>query len=227
MIIFPEHCKVERMVAKEKIYSNGKVSDKIKAKFVEQVKHITWSYKLASISLHIPERDGVNEIQIFTIELRKQGCDADVLKAIDTAIPFPIFFVLKFENSENLVATHKKIIDNVVVGSSIVEYFNTGWYLDSSEKTPMPMALDMAALYVALFRQVTPLPLDTGALRLETLIEQLTEQRKLTRELAALKKRCAAERQFEKRIELNRQIRKLRGSVDIQNTPKDTKRGKK
>lgn len=210
MILFPEHCKVKQTIAKEKIYSHGKVSEKIKAKFVEQVEYIAWSYKLAPITLHIPPRDGVNEIQIFTIALRKQICDVDVLKAIDTAIPFPIFFVLKFGNSENLVGAYKKIINNVVVTSSIGEYFSTGWHMNNLEKIPMPSALDMTTLYVALFRQIAPLPSETGILRLEDLIEQLTEQRKLVHELAALEKKCAAEKQFHKRLELNQKIREIK-----------------
>lgn len=218
MIIFPEHCKVERLIAKEKIYSKVKASDKLKAKFVEQVESITWSYKLAPVSLHIPERDGINEIQIFTVVLRKQEFDVDVLKAIDVAIPFPIFFILRFGECENLLTGYKKIAANAVVPGSLIEYFASGWQLKVSDGMPLPAALDMSALYVTLFRQVAQLPQDCTALRLEAFANTLSARRQLEKEIAALQKKCDNEKQFDKRMELNCQLRELRRNLISQKT---------
>lgn len=211
MITFPEHCRVGKVVAKEKIYSRAKPSEKIKSKFVKQVGKIVWGYKLAPVSLHIPARDGLEEIQVFELELRKQECDIEVLKAIDMAIPHYIFFVLRYGDLANLLTGHKKIVENQIAAGSLLEYFSTGWYcINDCDPVPMPGALDMAALYVELFRHVADLPREVSFLRLEALVKRLAEQRKLGKEIARLEKKRDSEKQFDKRLEVNRQVKELK-----------------
>jgi len=168
-------------------------------------------YKLAPVSLHIPARDGLEEIQVFELELRKQECDIEVLKAIDMAIPHYIFFILRYGWFENLITGHKKIAKNQVVAGSILEYFSTGWCcIDDGCTESMPNALDMAALYVELFRHVADLPQETSFLRLETLVKRLAEQRKQEKEIVRLEKKRDSEKQFDKRLTINNQIKELK-----------------
>src|SRR3546814_3288130 len=52
-----------------------------------QVEQIVWAFKLAPETLHLPERPGVPEVQVFSIQLKVPELHRDVLRSIDGAIP--------------------------------------------------------------------------------------------------------------------------------------------
>jgi len=70
---------------------------RLKELFVKQVEQIVWAFKLAPEMLHLPERPGVPEIQVFSIQLKAPELNQDVLGGIDRAITFPIVFELALE----------------------------------------------------------------------------------------------------------------------------------
>jgi len=78
------------------------------------------------------------EIQIFEITLKTPDLSRDILKVIDKAIPYPIFYRLQFENRINRTTTYKRVSGAHTGNSIIGDYFETGWRRQQHLKYPSP-----------------------------------------------------------------------------------------
>jgi len=210
---FPPQAKVGRVVAKNKIYERGSVSSTLRDKFVAQVEQITWQYKLAPETINLPAHGGVLEIQIFTILLKTVELDEDILRAIDRATPLPIIFQLHHEQRTRMVATFKRPSEADASKWVIDDYFAGVWLAADAERQPLPVALDLYGLYEQLLRSVLPHP----ARPRESLPEQLqrlAQLRSLYGEQRKLEARLRKEIQFNRKVELNAQLRELNTQID-------------
>lgn len=210
---FPPQAKVGRVVAKNKIYERGSVSSTLRDKFVTQVEQITWQYKLAPETINLPARGGVLEIQIFDIVLKTVELDEDVLRTIDRAIPLPIIFQLHHQQRTRMVATFKRPSEADASKWVIDGYFAGVWLAADAERQPLPVALDLHGLYEQLLRSLLPQPARLGE-SLPEQLQRLTQLRSLQSEQRKLEARLHKEMQFNRKVELNAQLRELNTQID-------------
>jgi hypothetical protein len=202
-------------VAKAKIYAHAKPSATLRALFVDQVESITWAFKLAPETINLPAKPDVPEIEVFEIALKLPDVNHAVLKCIDKAIPFPILFVLRYGGQSQAVAAYKRPseaahpqggqVSQWVVG----DYYVAPWQKDGLPRPGLPVALDLQGLYEQLLRQHLVVPARAG----ESLRDQLDRLSLLSaKQVAAakLETRLAQEKQFNRRIEINAQLRTIR-----------------
>ncbi|WP_460133889.1 DUF4391 domain-containing protein [Pseudomonas sp. S1_E04] len=209
---FPPQAKVGRVVAKNKIYERGAVSSTLRDKFVAQVEQITWAYKLAPETINLPARGSVVEIQIFDIALKTAELDEDVLRAIDRVIPLPIIFQLHHEQRTRMVATFKRPSEADASKWVIDGYFAGVWLAADAERQPLPVALDLYGLYEQLLRSVLPKTARLGE-SLPEQLQRLTQLRSLQGEQCKLEARLRKEIQFNRKVELNAQLRALNTQI--------------
>src|SRR5690606_34789473 len=96
LFTFPKSAAFGKALPKSKLYEQGGVNTRLKEMCVLQLEQLVWAFNLAPETLHLPERPGVPEIQVFRIQLKTPELHRDVLRCIDGAIPFPIVFELVF-----------------------------------------------------------------------------------------------------------------------------------
>lgn len=215
LFTWPQQAVVARSVAKAKIYAHAKPTTALRALFVEQVESITWAYKLAPESINLPAKPDVPEIEVFEIALKLPDVNHAVLRCIDKAIPFPILFVLRFEGHSQPVAAYKRPSDAAhhqrgqvsqwVVG----DYHAAPWQSDVIARPGLPVALDLQGLYEQLLRQHLAVPARPG----ESLRDQLDRLSRIAANQTAaakLESRLVQEKQFNRRIEINAQLRTIR-----------------
>jgi hypothetical protein len=208
----PVKAEFNRILPKIKIYANAGPSKKVKAMFVEQVEEIVWKYKLSRDTVNLPPRDGYTEIQIFEISLKETELAPEVLRVIDRAIPYPIFYRLRHGDLVKRVAAYKRpAADSTkwVLGT----YFETGWSDAGDADSPLPVALDIKSLYEQMLFAYIDLPPRSGE-SLEDLVLRIGQIRKLQRELKALKVKMNKEKQFNRKVELNAHARTLQARLD-------------
>lgn len=217
---WPPQAAVGRPVAKSKIYAHGKPSAALRALFVQQVESITWAYKLAPETINLPAKPEVPEIEVFDIALKLPDLSHSVLRCIDKAIPFPILFVLRFEGHSQPVAAYKRPSDAALhpggqVSQWVVgDYHAAPWQKEGVALPGLPVALDLQGLYEQLLRQHFAVPARAG----ESLRDQLDRLSALAAKQAAaakLETRLKAEKQFNRKVELNAQLRSLRLEMNI------------
>ena len=206
MFAFPVKAEFNRVVPKIKIYANAKTSKRVKGLFVAQVEEIVWKYKLSRNTINLPPRDGYNEIQVFEIKLKDDELAPEVLSVIDRAIPYPIIYRLRHGERIKRVAAYKRPAADTS-GNWVTEgYFETAWAKAQDTTMPLPVALDIKALYEQLLFALIDLPPRSGE-SLAALVERVGLIRKQTRELQALEARMRNEKQFNRKVEINAQVR--------------------
>ena len=212
MFIYPEKAAYNRVLPKTKIYANSKPSKSIKDKFVSQISEITWKYKLSPETTNLAARDGFTEIQIFEIDLKGPELSTDVLAVIDKAIPYPILFHLRYDDQVKGIAAFKRPAEDGSGTWVIEEYFESSWTEATTLATPLPVALDLKALYEQMLLTYIDLPPCNGE-SFASLVGRIRQIRKYQRELKALEAKMNSEKQFNRKVELNAKVRSLQSQL--------------
>jgi hypothetical protein len=203
---WPPAAAFGRVVPKLKFYERGAVSPAIRERFVAEVQRITWAYKLAETTIHLRGNRSVPELQIFGIDAKGDDVDDRVLQAIDRTVRFPIIYeVNRGEGADawtRMCAAHKHPGGRQPMLSA---YFSTSWLPARTERQPLPPAVDLAALYVAVLEPLLPLDLRPGE-SLAAAVGRVEGARELEREIAGLERRIRTEPQLNRKIELRRQL---------------------
>lgn len=210
---YPKQAEFNRVLPKSKIYEHGKPTRAVRDGFVVQINQIVWQYKLAPETINLPSRPGVPEIEIFSLELKTPEVSEDVLRCIDKAIPLPIFYNLTFEGRVKTVAAYKRPSDADASRWVVDAYFSSPWHPVDGERSALPVALDMAGLYEQMLRRLMPFPARSGE-TLKDHVERLSQLRSRQTEYAKLEARLHKEKQFNRKVELNSQLRSIKTGID-------------
>ena len=208
-INYPKQAAFGRPLPKNKIYEHSGANTRLKDLFVEQVEQIVWQYKLAPETINLPAKPGVPELQIFSIQLKTAELNLDVLRCIDGAVQFPIIFELSFDSRTQMIAAYKRPSESDASRWVLSDYFSTEWLPSGIERAAMPLALDLGGLYEQVLHRLIP----TAARPQESLadlvarIEQITAKQ---REVEKATRKLAKEKQFNRKVEINAELRKLK-----------------
>ncbi|MBM9520758.1 DUF4391 domain-containing protein [Desulforhopalus vacuolatus] len=201
------------MVAKGKIYEHAAPTKKVKELFITQVEKIIWSYKLSPATINLPESAGVKEIQIFSVSLKNGDLSHEVLQTVDKAIPSPILFELLFNGRTRYVGAYKRPNEADKSKWIISSYFQSAWIDDDAERVKLPVVLNMEALYQAFLTALSPLRFQKGE-NLNDMVVKIDLLGVKEREAEKIEKRMEKEKQFNRRVEMNRALNELNREIE-------------
>lgn len=217
LISYPQKAAFGRVLPKNKIYEHCGANTRLKDLFVEQVEQIVWQYKLAPETINLPARASVPEVQIFSIQLKANDLHQDVLRCIDAAVQFPILFELHRGQGERaqtqIVGTYKRRSEADASRWVLSSYFASDWLPAGTPRAPLPLALDMAALYEALLCRLIPLAHRSGE-SLADLIARVEQAETKRREVEKAASRLAKEKQFNRKVQINATLRMLKYELE-------------
>ena len=200
---WPTAAAVGRVVPKTKFYERTPVTPALKERFIREVQRITWAFKLADETINIPGNKAVPEIQVFVVEAKGDDVSNSVLAAIDKAVKSPIVF----EIHRGDAAT-----GNVRMTAALGTFHSTPWLAASAARAPLPPAVNLAGLHLQLLIPVLPVAPRAGE-TMSDLAARVGHVRQLERQVASLEKRLKAERQFNRKVDLRRELRVTRGTL--------------
>lgn len=210
---FPKNAAFGRAIPKNKIYQKARPGRALQQAFVNEVQQIIWQYKLAPETINLQAKPAVPEIQIFRIEQKTPALNEDVLRCIDKAIPLPVIYQLSYAGKLQMKAAYKRPSDadsqKWVVHDN---YFESPWLPEDSEHKALPVVLDLQALYDDLLRQLMPQPARPGE-PLKSQVERLEQIRAKTAECNKYQAQLNKEKQFNRKVELNAQVRQLQAEI--------------
>lgn len=200
MLGLPRSTEVNRRVAKEKIYANTTMTTQLRDIIKNQIELIIWRNKLSDTTVGLAPGEDVKEIQVLEISLRQRGLDKRVLTAINKAIPYKILFVLTFEN----------VAQTWIEASGT--FYNSDWFrIDGS--TLKLDGLNLDTVYGNLARHIAGGKLDSVGDIAEA-VEKDKLRQKLEREITGLEKKILREKQFNRQVELNCELKRLRADLE-------------
>ena len=127
MYAYPAKAAFGKTLPKNKIYQHARPTRRVQQLFVDQVARIVWQYKLSPETTNLAAKPGVPEIQVFAITLKESELDEAVLRSIDKAINFPIFYEITCEERVKEVAAFKRPSEADGAKWVVGEYFHTEW----------------------------------------------------------------------------------------------------
>lgn len=206
--IFPPSSLFNKVLPKNLIYKEARPTKKVKELFVSQVKEIVWKYKLSTDTVNLPKKGGYTEIQVFDIQLKTGELAPAVLAAVDKAIPYPIIFRLCRDGQIKMVSAYKRPAADGTKKWVVDGLFETKWTDTNRAEDPLPIALDMKSLYEQMMLSVMgSQPREEESLA--DLVQRLDRVRKKEMELQNLKNKRRKEKQFNRKVEINAEIRTL------------------
>lgn len=209
MFGFPVSTEFNKRIPKQKFYENIEVSPAVKRIFVEQIRIIYWRNKLAAATLNLAAGDAVTEIEIFEVKLNTPQLDEAVLRQIDKAIPYHILFVLTYEGKAQAWIGYKEASSG---GNAfkVNRYYHTDW-MPENELQFMLGGLNMDAVYESLVRQIAGDLLQASAGEsLKESVGRDEERRRLEKQIAALENAMRKEKQLNRKMELNAELKRLK-----------------
>ncbi|MBW7851403.1 MAG: DUF4391 domain-containing protein [Rhodospirillales bacterium] len=210
---YPKSAAFGRVVPKTKIYEHAGANTALKDLFVREVDQIVWRFKLAPETTNLSATPGVAEVQVFGISLKTGKLDDAVLRTIDKAIPFPLIFELTWRGKRKAVAAFKRPSEADSAKWVISEYFATDWAPEDASRQPLPVALDLGALYERMLTAMMPAPVQTDE-DIQTRVDRLEAIRAKTREVERIKARLTREKQYNKRVAINAELRAAKHELE-------------
>ena len=215
---FPQQAKVDRLIPKNKFYEQGKANTKIEQLFVDQVENIRWAYKLASSTIHLQDQEDLKEIQIFRVKSRVEDLDVSILSFIDKLILTPIVFEVVYQDKVKVVATYKRLNQADKTKAVIGQYYASEW-LEDHDRIELPIYLKLADLYEHFIAQILPIALskdqenDNESVSIELQLQKSQQLESLQKQLDKLKSKLRNERQFNRKVELNKKVSELESQL--------------
>jgi len=165
-----------------------------------QIEAVFWRNKLADSTMGVSAGESIREIQVFEVKLRQLGLDKRVLPVITRAIPYKILFILTFNEEAQAWMEASGI------------FYNTGW-LPLKELQFRFEGLNLDAVYEGLVRQIAGGRLGSDG-DIDEAVDRDKRRQELERDITALERKLLRERQFNRQVELNGELKQLRKELE-------------
>ena len=203
MFDLPKSTVFGRPIPKKKFYDKLNVPTRLKQVFVEQIDRITWQNKIAPPTANIAASETVQEIHVFSIRLNQRGLDKRILPLLDKGIPYNTLFLLEHSDDVQAWIGYKE------QGKIAGPYYHTEWLTPEALNLRLD-GLNMDTVYANFLRQIAGGRLDGADIGIEEAIRRDEQRQELQKQIAALEKKIRNEKQFNKQVELNAELKRLK-----------------
>lgn len=217
MIGLPKSTEFNRRIPKQKFYENISVSPTLKRVFIDQIKVIYWRNKVAATTMNLAAGETVTELEVFEIKLNGQQLDESVLRQIDKEIPYHILFLLEYEGKYQAWTAYKEAAASGTNAFKVGTYYHTDWL--SEDELPLKVeGLSVDKVYENFVRQIAGDALRSETGKTESLkesVERDNRRQELEKQIAALQTKVRKERQLNKQVQLNAELKKLKKELEV------------
>lgn len=210
MLGLPKTTEFNKRIPKQKFYEHINVTPALRRIFVDQIKVVYWRNKIAPSTINLEDGNDVTEIEVFEVKLNCIPLDASVLRQIDKEIPYHIIFLLEYEGKYQAWTAYKEKAGSGSNAFKVDIYYHTDWRLEDELGLKLD-GLNMDAVYENYVRQIAGDVLHTGvAESLKESVERSKQIQLLQKQIVTLQKKIRKEKQLNRQIELNAELKCLR-----------------
>lgn len=193
MIELPKECIVDKFIPKKIFYEKVNLSSNLKQEFVDKIDKIYWKYKISEDTLNISKTENVEEIEIFELTLKEKVNCQSIIKVITRNIPYIILFEICYNDEVQYAIKHNDDI-----------YF-TNW----NERIDFNFnGIDLNIVYENIIRSVMNISEQSNNIDEE--LEKDKKLKEVQKEIERLENKMKSEKQFNKKVELNKNILELK-----------------
>ena len=207
MFGLPEKTYFGKLVPKNKFYDKLSIDRKLERSFIDQIASIRWVHKLSADLLNVEKGSITEEVEVFLIKLKTSELDLNILRQMDRQMHYHLIFILEFEEQYQLWTSYKE--ESVSAAFKVGNYYHTDWVTEETFSLRID-GLNMDTIYENLVRQIAgdTLVQENGE-SLKDTVERQAAREKLSKEIERLRAKIRRERQFNRQVELNAQLKVL------------------
>lgn len=216
MIGLPKSTEFNRRIPKQKFYENISVSPTLKRVIIDQIKVIYWRNKVAATTMNLAAGAIVTELEVFEVKLNGKQLDESVLRQIDKEIPYHILFLLEYDGKYQAWTAYKEAAASGTNAFKVATYYHTDW-LPEDELPLKVEGLSVDKVYENFVRQIAGDALRSEDGKTESLkesVERDNRRQELEKQIAALQKKVRKEKQLNKQVQLNAELKKLKKALE-------------
>lgn len=196
----PSTTVVKRVVPKNSFESLA--TTKQKRLFTEYIQRITWTHKVAPSTTNL-QGSNIQEIQFFTVELKKEAAVKELLDLIDRCIPYPIVFKVIFGDQcyfqISIKRPHAQDEDKAIIDFSFSSRFSDEFHLIPE------LRVSIDEVFRNLCLQLSDFPKEKG-LTVEELVKRQREVNGLRKVIDNLKTSIKRSKSFKEKVDLNQKL---------------------
>jgi len=153
----------------------------------------------------------VKEIEVFEVSLKNPSLDGELLRHIDRAVPYHIVFILEYQGRYKACISYKEITLSGNMAFKVNSYYYTDW-LDRQNLHLKLEGLNLDIAYENFVRQIAGETLQKIASdeSLKDSVARSEQKELLQRQILALESKIRKEKQLNRQIEINLELKKLR-----------------
>ncbi len=217
MLGFPKSTEFNKRVPKQKFYEQIEITPALKRNFIDKIRTIYWRNKLAATTLNAAAGERVTEIEVFEVRLSELSLDEAVLKQIDKEIPYHILFLLEYDGKYQAWIGYKEAAESGKNAFKVSRYYHTDWM--GEEALPLKIeGLNIDNIYDNFVRQIAGDALQADKSEsLKESVEKETLRLNLQKQIASLETKIRKEKQLNRQMEMNTELKKLRKELEAVN----------
>lgn len=201
----PYNTIIQRFVAKS--HFDSVTNTKQKAMFTNDIAKIMWCNTLSTETTNLPHKE-IEEIQIFSIELKEQKEIKSILEIIDKTIPYHIIFIVTFGDMVYL-STSAKHPSPLNDNKSVIDWtYTSPWFRKTENIYCLNLKKDIDSVFFDFCQQLSKKS-NKSIKNIADLSAYNSKCSSLTKEIEQIKKKISTCPQFNKKVELNLSLKKL------------------
>lgn len=222
----PDSCFIDNTIYKKLFYENADLSTSDKSLFTNTINKVTWLYCLKPETINIPaykdELRDYPEVEVIEALVHKDYKLKRIAEIIMRTIPYPMVLIFKLEAKRKLYVAHQRTNQNDSNKNTIEEFIATDW-LESDSALFAKLDIkqmrftNFYALYsdivdaISIYNLSTIMPMDDNITGAEA--RQLSADiEAIEQEIVSLRSKLKKESQFNRKMELNIEIKRLERS---------------
>ena len=199
MFGLPKTTEVTKQLPKKAIYAKFELKPAQREGFDSDVSRIDIVAVVSPTTVPaVAPGENIKEFYVLTVQLKRKDYDEKNIAMLSKLIPQNILFALQYEEETQLAVYHTKLI-------------KSGWKQTGTVQIPLS-GLNLDTVWENVIKDVGEIQVQEG----NTLTEQIHDDEqlaKLRKQIEELEKKCRAEKQPRRRLELYEKIQQLKKNI--------------
>lgn len=207
MNCFPKETYFNQLIPLNTIFDITEADNRLKKTIKNEIKSLTWLYRLSPGRINLSPTAEIKEIQVFEVILKEKDLSREILTSLDSVIPHPVLFLLKYKDNLRYVMAKKERNEKYGKKMLVNSYYESLFYEEKELELDFFKFSNLQDVHDSIIEQLVPsekaMYYNIGKLR--EFHEAMTY---LRQEIKRLENEIKREEQFNKKVDISLELDK-------------------